>query len=272
MATADSERRRRHTRCHSALLLIAMAALLSYCGWIVAEWDGILWSLVGGATMLVLVRRVPPGLVLRAIGARPVARWEAPVLYEILDTLCRRTGLDRVPHLCWVGERFPVAFTIGGGEATTIALSEELVCGMTAREIRGILAHEIIHVRNDDIALMQLAMVVGQLTRTVSQIAFLLVFFSLFPPEGAPALERAKRRIRQTRWYELARAFGRLVSERGGALAPDGRLRDNVIAIGGGPGIWKPRTAALAMQERPASASILVCRPSRSPTRIRPRS
>jgi len=180
VVTADSERRRRQTRHHSALLLIAMAALLSYCGWIIAEWDGILWSLVGGAMMLVLVRRVPPGLVLRAIGARPVTRWEAPVLYEIIDALCRRAGLDRAPHLCWVGERFPVAFTIGGGEATTIALSEELVRGMTAREMRGILAHEIVHVRNGDIALMQLAMVVGQLTRTVSQIAFLLVFFSLF--------------------------------------------------------------------------------------------
>ena len=55
--------------------------------------------------------------------------------------------------------------------------------------------------------------------------------------EGAAALERAKRRVRQTRWHDLARAFGRLVSERGGALAPDGRLRDNVIATGGGPGI-----------------------------------
>jgi heat shock protein HtpX len=162
------------------LLLIAMAALLSYCGWIVAEWDGILWSLAAGGMMLVLVRRIPPGLILHAIGARPVARWEAPVLYEILDGLCRRAGLDRVPHLCWVGEQFPVAFTIGGGEATTIALSEAMVRGMTAREIRGILAHEIVHVRNGDLALMQLALVVGQLTRTVSQIAFLLVFFSLF--------------------------------------------------------------------------------------------
>jgi heat shock protein HtpX len=179
VVTADSRLRRRHSRHHSALLLIAMAALLAYCGWIVAAWDGILWSLVGGAVMLVLVRRVPPGLVLHAIGARPISHEAAPVLYEIIDALCRRAGLDRVPHLCWVGERFPVAFTIGDGEATTIALSEGLIRGMTTREIRGILAHEIVHVRNGDIALMQLAMVVGQLTRTVSQIAFLLVFFSL---------------------------------------------------------------------------------------------
>ena len=40
------------------------------------------------------------------------------------------------------------------------------------------------------------------------------------------------------RWYAGARAFGRLASERGGAMhGPDGRPRDNVIATGGGPGI-----------------------------------
>ena len=40
------------------------------------------------------------------------------------------------------------------------------------------------------------------------------------------------------RWYREARAFGRLASERGGALhGPNGQPRDNVIATGGGPGI-----------------------------------
>jgi uncharacterized protein (TIGR00730 family) len=57
--------------------------------------------------------------------------------------------------------------------------------------------------------------------------------------KDTPALERATRRARQTRWYELARAFGRLVSERGGALAAEGGLRDNVIATGSGPGIME---------------------------------
>jgi len=41
-----------------------------------------------------------------------------------------------------------------------------------------------------------------------------------------------------SRWYAEARAFGRLASERGGAMhGPDGQPRDNVIATGGGPGI-----------------------------------
>src|SRR5579859_3496504 len=36
-------------------------------------------------------------------------------------------------------------------------------------------------------------------------------------------------------WYEEARKFGRIASERGGALRPDHGVRDNVIATGGGP-------------------------------------
>ncbi len=42
---------------------------------------------------------------------------------------------------------------------------------------------------------------------------------------------------RQPYWYAEARKFGRIASERGGALVSNGGLRDNVIATGGGSGI-----------------------------------
>src|ERR1700733_4483888 len=41
------------------------------------------------------------------------------------------------------------------------------------------------------------------------------------------------------RWYEEARRFGRIASERGGALRPGDDVRDNVIVTGGGPGIME---------------------------------
>ncbi|MBI1212113.1 MAG: TIGR00730 family Rossman fold protein [Alphaproteobacteria bacterium] len=41
------------------------------------------------------------------------------------------------------------------------------------------------------------------------------------------------------RWYAEARAFGRLASERGGALSPNDGVHDNVIATGGGPGVME---------------------------------
>src|SRR5215212_11621985 len=40
-------------------------------------------------------------------------------------------------------------------------------------------------------------------------------------------------------WYNAARSFGRIASERGGALTVNGGVRDNVIATGGGPGIME---------------------------------
>jgi uncharacterized protein (TIGR00730 family) len=68
-------------------------------------------------------------------------------------------------------------------------------------------------------------------------------------PEQAAALSAAARgmpdepaataQAARVRWYETARAFARLASQRGGALGKDHGPRDNVIATGGGPGIME---------------------------------
>jgi len=57
----------------------------------------------------------------------------------------------------------------------------------------------------------------------------------------APLPPRAKPRpgSRSAFWYEQARMFGRIASERGGALTATGGMRDHVIATGGGPGIME---------------------------------
>lgn len=51
--------------------------------------------------------------------------------------------------------------------------------------------------------------------------------------------ETAERLKQQSGYYQVAREFGRIASERGGAFAPKHRWRDNVIATGGGPGIME---------------------------------
>ena len=52
--------------------------------------------------------------------------------------------------------------------------------------------------------------------------------------------------------YEAARQFGRIVSERGGALAPHHRWRDNVIATGGGGGIMEAANRGAMEAEAPS--------------------
>jgi len=56
----------------------------------------------------------------------------------------------------------------------------------------------------------------------------IVVFGSARTSENGPG--------RQPFWYREARAFGRIASERGGALCDEGGVRRNVIATGGGPG------------------------------------
>ena len=68
------------------------------------------------------------------------------------------------------------------------------------------------------------------------------------PEQAESMMEAAKSRgdhdllarlSKHVSWYEAARAFGRIASQRGGAFAPQHRWRDNVIATGGGPGVME---------------------------------
>src|SRR3954454_4003174 len=64
----------------------------------------------------------------------------------------------------------------------------------------------------------------------------------VFGSARIPAPERAvpgTPRAHLAPWYAKAREFARIVSLRGGALAPEGRLRDNVVATSGGPAIME---------------------------------
>ncbi|WP_213741917.1 LOG family protein [Bradyrhizobium sp. dw_411] len=68
------------------------------------------------------------------------------------------------------------------------------------------------------------------------------------PEQAAAAIEAANSesekalagKLRQrSEFYRIAREFGRIASQHGGAFAPKNRWRDNVIATGGGPGIME---------------------------------
>lgn len=178
-AGPDRVRRRYRGQAHTLALLFAMAALLALCGWIVAGWSGIAWSVIAGTIALTLVGRVPVDIVLSGMRARPLLPGEAPGLQASFVTLCRDAGLSPIPRLYHIDEPLPLAFGLGQGDTAVVVVADSLLAGLTRRELAGILAHEIVHLRRGDIVLKQAGFVAGWLTRLLTQLGLILLFFGL---------------------------------------------------------------------------------------------
>ena len=113
-------------------------------------------------------------------GTRRLHPAEAPEVYRILQLLVRRAGLDFVPPVYLLPSGNAEALTTGVGSGVRILLSRGLLSGLTLRELRAVLAHEVSHIRNRDLPLFALAGAMQRITRMTGLILAALVFL-LFP-------------------------------------------------------------------------------------------
>ena len=118
-------------------------------------------------------------LTLQLYGARPIYPAEAPVLWQIAQTLATRAELPVTPVLYYVPSRVINAFAVGNRKHSAIALTDGLLSRLTQREITGVLGHEIGHIANGDLKVMGLADYVSRLTNLFSGAGQLMVVLSL---------------------------------------------------------------------------------------------
>lgn len=173
---------RRHrfaNRLHTFVLVAGSLALLAVTAWAIAGTTGIVYALIFGGVSLLAARRISPSVVLRMYKAKPVGPDRFPAGHAIVAELSRRAGLTRAPDLHVVPSPLMNAFAVGRRDASAIAVTDTLVRSLTARELAGVLAHEITHIRNEDIKVMSLADVVSRLTSTLSTIGIIAVLFNL---------------------------------------------------------------------------------------------
>jgi heat shock protein HtpX len=111
--------------------------------------------------------------------ARPVAPNDAPQLHQLVRALAERAGLSQTPKLYYIPSRVINAFAMGTTDDSTIAISDGVLRKLSFEELAGILAHEITHVRNNDIRVMTFADIVGRITKLLSLFGQFLVFINL---------------------------------------------------------------------------------------------
>jgi heat shock protein HtpX len=100
-------------------------------------------------------------LAVRAAGAKPVTEQEAPQLYAIVRDLTQRADMP-MPAIYIAPASQPNAFATGRNEHhAAVAVTQGLLQVVDESELRGVLAHEISHVRNRDILIGSIAATVA---------------------------------------------------------------------------------------------------------------
>lgn len=178
----DPREQRRHkirNLFHSAMLLVGMIALLCLCAWLIAGPEGIVWTLIGGGLALVLAPGASPRLILGMYRAQEIPRHALPVVHDILSLIATKAKLPAPPRLYYVPSAMLNAFAVGRPDDAAIALTDGLLRTLSLRELAGVLAHEISHIRNNDLVVMNLADVIAQVTRIMAFGGMLLMLVSL---------------------------------------------------------------------------------------------
>lgn len=178
----DAAARRRHkwrNRLHSALLIGGMAGLVLAPAWILWGLEVALWAMLGGLLGFLISPSIAPEWVMRAYRAQAVDRFNFPDGVALVTTLAERAGLPHVPRLYVVPSSTLNAFAVGSRRRSGIAITAGLLRTLEWRELAGVLAHEISHVRNNDLWLMGLADTMSRLSSLMASLGLLLAFVSL---------------------------------------------------------------------------------------------
>ncbi|MCW2972049.1 MAG: htpX [Thermoleophilia bacterium] len=133
---------------------------------------------IGGIVYGLIAYRASGSIVASVAGAHPITRSEHPELWNAVDNAAIAAGLARTPDVYLIDDPSPNAFAAGRTPATSyVAATTGLLAIMNKRELEGVMAHEMAHVRNRDVQLMTIASV---LTGSIVLLCDILMRATLF--------------------------------------------------------------------------------------------
>lgn len=162
-----------------ATLLAVMFVLNLAVGWILFGKFGALFA----TGLLVFSLLTFPSLASRAVmhsyGAREISLHEAPELWQLFQRLTEAAGIKHVVELFYLPSSAPNAFAFGTDDNAAVCVSDGILRMMTARELAGILAHELAHIKNRDTSFMSLAMAIRRVNGLLARFGVLVLLLGL---------------------------------------------------------------------------------------------
>jgi heat shock protein HtpX len=158
----------------TTVLMAAIVALFGVVGAMLGGREGMLLALLFGGGMNVFAYWFSDRMVLRMYNAQEADAASSPYLYRMVAELAARAQMP-MPRVYIIDEAQPNAFATGRNpEHAAVAATSGILRLLSARELRGVIAHELAHVRHRDILTSTIA---ATMAGAVSALANFAMFF-----------------------------------------------------------------------------------------------
>ncbi len=131
---------------------------------------------IGTVLWILIAYKFHQSMIDAVTGGREVTRQEQPRLYNLLENLCISRGIT-MPKLKVMEDDALNAFATGMNEKQySITVTSGLVERLDDAELEGVLGHELTHIRNGDVRMLVIAVIIAGVVSFVAELVFRLMF------------------------------------------------------------------------------------------------
>lgn len=239
------------------LLMAAVTALFLAVGNALGGSSGLVIALVLAIVMNFVSYWFSDKIVLAMTRAQPVSPSQAPGLYKMVERLSQRAGIP-MPKLYVVPDPSPNAFATGRSpQRGVVAVNQGLLDVLDQREVEGVIAHEIAHIKHRDTLTMAIVATFAGAISTLANMAMWASIFGgrsdeegggfgdllaiLFAPIAATMIQMGVSRLRE---YEADKTAAYLVGSPQGLKSALIKLHRGVERV---PGHMPPAAAHMCI-------------------------
>ncbi|MFM9053746.1 MAG: zinc metalloprotease HtpX [Solirubrobacterales bacterium] len=158
----------------TTMLMALLSGFLVAIGFLIGGPDMAILFLLGAAAINFFTYFFSDKLALKMSRAEPMEESEHPEFYEMVRELCQTADLP-MPKLYTIPQAQPNAFATGRNyNNSAVAVTEGIMQLLPQNELRGVVAHELAHIKHRDILIQSVAATIGA---AITYLGYMLMWF-----------------------------------------------------------------------------------------------